>query len=131
MKHSLFQGKYPIVTLEVAKDATRFGDVDAIIHHLKGCIDAHGVARYLGEFDHLAHTQALPTGEIDSSIQAAKHVMFCFGTKLNTAEVLAVRPRSIGVAEQDGSFVISYMEAPMPPANEAMQRWVGAIAEAG
>jgi hypothetical protein len=129
MKHSLLQGKYPIVTLDVAKDQTRFDTVDAIIDYLKACIDAHEVARYLGEFDHLAHTQALPTGEIASDIKAAKHVMFCFGSKLPNAEVLAVRPRSIGVADQGDRFVITFMEAPMPPANEAMQRWVGAIPE--
>ena len=37
--------------------------------------------------------------------------------------MLAVRPRSIGVAETTRGFVISFMEAPMPIANAAMEDW--------
>jgi hypothetical protein len=38
--------------------------------------------------------------------------------------VLAVRPRAIGVADMGDRFVLSFMEAPMQPANEAMEAWV-------
>jgi hypothetical protein len=38
--------------------------------------------------------------------------------------VLAVRPRSIGVADMGDKFVVSFMEAPMKPANDAMEMWV-------
>lgn len=42
-------------------------------------------------------------------------------------EVLAVRPRSIGIADMGDHFVISFMDAPMKPANDAMQAWALAL----
>ena len=33
-------------------------------------------------------------------------------------------PRAIGVADVGDKFVLSSMEAPMPPANLAMESWV-------
>jgi hypothetical protein len=40
---------------------------------------------------------------------------------------MAVRPRSNGVVEQTDRFVISFLEAPMPLANNVMEAWVKAI----
>jgi len=56
-------------------------------------------------------------------------IVFCFGTHLPNAQVMAVRPRSIGVVDQGDRFVISFLEAPMPLANNAMDAWVKAIAD--
>ena len=36
-------------------------------------------------------------------------------------------PRSIGIADLGDRFVISFMDAPMKPANEAMQAWALAL----
>ncbi|WP_462320082.1 DUF6858 family protein [Halochromatium sp.] len=129
MKQILLQEKYPIYALEVNKNETRFTDAESIIAYLKECINAHEIARYIGEFDHLAHTQALPNGQIAEGIESAKHILFCFGSKLPEPHVMAVRPRSIGVVDQGDRFTVTYLEAPMPPANEAMERWVKAIIE--
>ncbi|WP_414718902.1 DUF6858 family protein [Sulfuricella sp.] len=35
-----------------------------------------------------------------------------------------MRPRSIGVADLADRFVVSFLEAPMKPANESMKAWV-------
>jgi hypothetical protein len=43
--------------------------------------------------------------------------------------MLSVRPRSIGIAEYEDRFVISFLEAPMPLANTAMESWVKAIVQ--
>ena len=51
-------------------------------------------------------------------------MIFCFGFALPNPQVLAMRPRSIGVADLGGKFVLSFMEAPMKPANEAMEALV-------
>lgn len=59
---------------------------------------------------------------------AAGNVVFCFGTALSKAAMLFIRPHSIGVAEYDRRFVISFLEAPMPMANEAMESWAKSIA---
>lgn len=109
MKQTLLQEKYPIYTLEVSKEETRFADAESIIAYLKDCIDAHEVARYIGEFDHLAHTRALPAGQIAEGIESARHILFCFGTKLLDPHMMAVRPRSIGVVDQGERFVVTFL----------------------
>jgi hypothetical protein len=128
MNPETLRQQYPIRTLEVSKEATSLSSADAVIGFLKACIAEHPVARYIGEFDHLAHTHALAEHEVGEDITQAKHVLFCFGSKLPHPEVMAVRPRSIGVVEQGERLVLSYLITPMAPANEAMARWVEAAA---
>ena len=127
MKQSLLQEKYPVYTLEIEKDETTYGYIDEIMDYLRGCIDGHKVAQHIGDFDHYAHTTALEGGQIQEGMTAAKNIVFCFGTALPRADMLAVRPRSIGVAEYADRFIISFLEAPMPLANEAMENWVKKI----
>ncbi len=43
---------------------------------------------------------------------------------LPSADPMSVRPRSIGVTEFADKFVVNFMEAPNPIANEAMDSWV-------
>ncbi len=81
---------------------------------------------YIASFDHLAHTRAIG-GEVAPEIVAATNVVFCFGHALPNPQVLAVRPRSIGIADLGDKFVISFMDAPMKPANDAMQAWALAL----
>ena len=57
-------------------------------------------------------------------------MIFCFGHALPNAEVLAVRPRSIGIADLGDHFVVSFMDAPMKPANDAMLSWALALRNA-
>jgi hypothetical protein len=127
MKQTLLQAKYPVYTLEVTKPECRFADIDAIITHLRDCVEGHKIAKMIAEFDHIAHTSDLPEGEIASDILAAKHIVFCFGTHLPNPQVMAVRPRSIGVVDMGDRFVVSFLEAPMPLANNAMEGWVKAL----
>jgi len=128
MKEITVFEKYPVFTLEITKDETSYKTVDEILAYLKSQIDVHPVATYIGEFDHYAHTNSLSEGEIAEEILAAKNILCCFGKVLPAPEVLAVRPRSIGVAELDDRYVVSFMEAPNPGANSAMAQWVEGIA---
>ena len=66
--------------------------------YLKNKIETHPIATYIGEFDHYAHTASLSEGKISEAIKNAKNIICCFGKVLPKPEVLAVRPRSIGVA---------------------------------
>ena len=127
MKHTLLQEKYPVFTLEVEKQETSLHSVDQIIDHLKQRIDEHKVARFIAIFDHFAHTSALEDGQIGEEILDAKNIVFCFGIALPNPQVMAVRPRSIGVVETANSFIITFMEAPMPVANVAMEEWARSI----
>ncbi len=124
MKQMTILEKYPVFTLEIQKSETSYQTIDAIFAYLKTQIEAHPVATYIGEFDHYAHTMSLSDGKVAEGILAAKNIICCFGKVLPKPEVLAVRPRSIGVAEYKDRFVISFMEAPNPDANKAMESWV-------
>ncbi|HEX9803753.1 MAG TPA: hypothetical protein VGB35_10875 [Gammaproteobacteria bacterium] len=130
MKQTLLQEKYPIYSLELAKDETSLANVEAIIDYLRQKVEAHPAARFIAVFDHYGHTSALPNGEISPDIVDAKNLVFCFGIKLPSPQVLAVRPRSIGVTETKSGYVINFLEAPMPEANAMMEEWVKSIAEA-
>jgi len=127
MKQSLLQEKYPVYTLEMEKSETEYRNTDEIMSYLKTNIENHRITCYIGEFDHYAHTTSLEEGTLQEGIIAAKNIVFCFGIALPKPEMLAVRPRSIGVAEYEDRFVISFLEAPMPMANDTMEKWVKAI----
>ena len=127
MKQVLLQEKFPIFKLEVDKTETPFKSSQELVDHFKKLIDEHKVTRYIGEFDHYSHTKGLEGGEIAEGIIDARNVVFCFGTKLPKAEMLAVRPRSIGIAETETGFTISFMEAPMALANDTMEIWVKGV----
>ncbi len=124
MKQSLLREKHPLFVLELERSECRFGSTGQIIAYRKGCIEDHPAARFIAVFDHQAHTQSLPQGRLDPSILAAQNIVFCFGIALRDPRVLGLRPRSIGVAETERGFVISFLEPPMPIANAAMEHWV-------
>ncbi|NTW46922.1 MAG: hypothetical protein HGB16_02150 [Chlorobaculum sp.] len=126
MKQTLLQEKYPIYILELDKEETSYSSVDEIIAYYRQQIEEHPFAMLIGEFDHHGHISGID-GVIDEGISAAKNIVFCFGKELMNPKMLAVRPRSIGVAEMGGHFVISFLEAPMPAANTTMEEWTLAL----
>ncbi|MDP3639231.1 MAG: hypothetical protein Q8R51_17805, partial [Azonexus sp.] len=69
-------------------------------------------------------------GPIVEGMTAAVDIIFCFGFAIPNPQMLAVRPRSIGIADMGDKFVISFMEAPMQPANQAMEAWTLALRNA-
>ena len=127
MTEKLFKEKYPIHMIEIAKSEMITNDMGAITAHYIDKVEKHPVATYIGIFDHYAHTSSLTDSTIAEDILDAKNVMLCFGKELTSPEVLAVRPRAIGIAEMKESFVISFLEAPNPAANEAMINWTKAL----
>lgn len=127
MKQILLQEKFPVFKLEVNKSETEFKSAQELINYFKRLIDDHDVTRFIGEFDHYSHTKGLPGGQVDESIIDARNIVFCFGTQLPKAEILALRPRSIGIAETLDQFIVSFMEAPMALANDTMEAWVKSI----
>lgn len=123
MEQRIVYERYPIFTLDVPKSETDLTSIEALAGHFRSHIEAHHCARFIAVFDHFAHTRALPEGEINPTILDAKNVVFCFGMSIPNPEILALRPRSIGLAELSDRFVISFLEPPMPLANAAMERW--------
>ncbi len=127
MQQSLTREEFSLFSLEIEKPETDLKSVDEIVNHFKNLIEADPAAKYIATFDHYSHTSQLPNGQISEEIKAASNILFCFGFTLPTPEVMAVRPRSIGVAELKNSFFITFMEAPMPVANTAMENWAKSI----
>ncbi|NTU93307.1 MAG: hypothetical protein HGB29_05290 [Chlorobiaceae bacterium] len=127
MNQTLLHEKYPIYILELEKSETSCRSVDDIIAYYGQNIDAHPIATCVGVFDHYSHTSALSDGNISDDILAAKNIVFCFGKEIMNPKALAIRPKSIGVAELVNSFIISFLEAPNPAANEAMESWTLAL----
>jgi hypothetical protein len=127
MKQMLLQEKFPIFKLEVDKSETEYKTAQDVINYFKQLIDDHDVTRFIAEFDHYSHTKGLVNGHVDEEIIDARNIVFCFGTQLPAAEMLAVRPRSIGIAETLNKIIVSFMEAPMALANDTMEFWVKSL----
>ena len=126
MKQLHFQEKYPITVVDIAKTETRYTSAEQIADYFKDCIEKTPRVSYIATFDHLTHSRAID-GDVSPDIHAAINVLFCFGHALPNPQVLAVRPRSIGIADMGDRFVVSFMDAPMKPANDAMQAWALAL----
>lgn len=126
MQQKIFKEKYHIYEIVYKKEELEFNLVDEIIDILKQKIEAHPVISYIAIFDQYNHTSSIG-GEINPNIIAAKNIVFCFGKELPTPEVLAVRPRSIGVCETKDSFILNFLEAPNDAANETMEAFVKSL----
>lgn len=129
MKQTLLQEKYPVYVAEISKTETRHVTVEDVIAYFKDKIAANPKVKFIGVFDHYAHTTQIG-GTIAPEIKAAAEVIFCFGIALPNPLVLAVRPRSIGIADLGDKFVVTFLEAPMAPANEAMEAWTKGLRNA-
>jgi hypothetical protein len=127
MKKTIFMDKYPVFTLEVNKNETTFKSVSEILEYYKDLVDGHKIAQFIAVFDHFAHTTALG-GEINSEILDAKNIVFCFGAALPNTKMLAARPRSVGVAELEKSFMIEFIEAPNEQLHSVMEQWAKSVA---
>ncbi len=117
----------PLVAIELPKRDAAVRTIDDIIEHLQKRIAAHHCARFIGVFDHYAHTRGLQDGEIAPEIVDARNVVFCFGMAIPHPTALATRPRSIGICELADRFVVSFLEAPMPIANVAIEVWLAEL----
>jgi hypothetical protein len=127
VQRSLLQDKYPIYSLQIPKAKCRFDSIEGILGHLKACVEAHPFAVFISTFDHYSHTKSLADGEMAPDIKDARNFIFCFGHKLPSPQMLAMRPRAIGVAETQDAYHLSFLEAPMAFANEAMESWVKGV----
>ncbi len=125
----LFQDKFPARLRKFKKSELRFRTLDELCDYFRDQVEKHTFARYIGTFDHYSHTTDLGDGVIGPGIIDAKIVLFCFGKKLKSPEILSVRPRAIGICETDSQFIISFLEAPSSTVTETMERWVDEAAE--
>jgi hypothetical protein len=126
MKKTIFMEKYPICTIEIKKNKTTYTTIVEVVEHLKSLVDNHKIAAYIATFDNYSHTTKL-NGAINPNIKDAQYLIFCFGSAIPNTQILAVRPRSIGIAELDDSFMIEFLEAPKEELTILMQTWANSI----
>ena len=122
MKKTQFMDKYPVHSLELQKSNIKQTNIVEIIEYFKDKIQAHPIAKFIAVFDHYAHTKEL-NGEINPSIIDAQNLIFCFGPAIPNTKILAVRPRSIGIAELEDKFVIEFIESPKEQIHQIMEEW--------
>lgn len=127
MQQKVFKEKYHIFEIEYKKEEVSYNNVDEIIQAIQTKIQDHPIINFISIFNQYKHTQSLSNGVINPAIKDAKNIIFCFGVELPTPEVLAVRPRSIGVCELEDSYVVNFLEAPNESANESMQQIVKSL----
>ena len=127
MNRTVLADMYLVHTQEINKTNTTYTSVQEIETFLKAQMEAHPIATYISTFDHYAHTNNLEGGMIPGDIKASINVMCCFGMAIPSAIFMAVKPMAIAVVETTNSFVLSFIEAPAPSAQQAMESWVVAI----
>ena len=127
MNRTVLSDMYLVNTQEISKANTNYTSVQEIETFLKAQIAADPTAIYIATFDHYAHTASLEGGMIPGDIKASINVMCCFGIAIPSAVFMAVKPMSIAVVETTNSFVLSFIQAPAPSAQKAMETWVESI----
>ncbi len=123
MKHVTIQEQCPVYVEEIGFDETPYQSVDEIIDALRAKIEADPGIVYISTFDHYEYTASLPGGRIAPEIKAAKNLIFCFGPMIPNPYIMALKPRSMGIAQTNEGFVITFSEAPLPIANKVMALW--------
>lgn len=126
MQKKMFKETYPVFSLEFAKSKSKFDSVTAILDYLFEQIEIDLKAVNIARFDHFSHTKGIK-GEIGEGIVDSQNIIFCFGLQLPSADPVAVRPRSIGVTDMGDRFIVNFMEAPNPIANDSMKAWVKSL----
>jgi hypothetical protein len=126
MQQKLAMGRYPILTTEISKNNTKYATVDDIISFFKEKIEENPMTGYVGTFDHHTHTSSIG-GQIPAEMKDIKNIVFCFGPQIPNTDIVAIRPRSIGVIEFEGHFVVNFMEAPGAMPNQTMMQWVAEL----
>lgn len=129
MNKTVIAEKYLVNTITIPKNKTNFKTVIEIEEYIKEEINKDKIATYISTFDHFAHTKSIG-GMIPGDILASINVQCCFGMAIPSAEFMAIKPMSIAVVEKTESFVLSFIEAPAPSVQQAMESWVEAIKNA-
>jgi len=127
MTKTTFMEKYPVFSLQINKNETKFKSINEIVAHFEQLIQNHPIAKFIAVFDHYEHTASIQESTISPEIKDAKNVIFCFGKQLPNAKMLAVRPRSVGICEFEESFEINFLEVPNEQLHSVVENWAKSV----
>lgn len=128
MKEVKLMGEYPVYQTELPKSKTSCKTIDDVIAKLREMMDASGLTVFIAIYDDYGRTHAI-NGPIGEGIEGAKELLFCFGESLPFPEALALRPRSIGIADMGDHFFITFLKSPEVYAMADVVLWVKALAD--
>jgi len=128
MTKAIFLEKYPVNSLIIQKSNIKYTNIDDILNYFKKKIDEHNIAVFISEFNNYLHTKSI-NGEINPDILDARVIIFCFGKQIPKPEILALRPRTIGIAELKDSFAFEFLDAPNENLQKVMEDWVKDLAK--
>lgn len=127
MKKIQLLEKYPVYTLELKKSEIKQKNAKEVFDFFKSKIDAHPVASYIAEFDHMKHTKSLADGKVCDGMIDARNIIFCFGKEIPNGKILAVRPRSIGICEFSDHIELSFLEVPNENLQKVVEGWISEL----
>jgi len=123
MKRTILLNTHPMYSIEFLKSEIKYSNINEIIEHFKRKIEDNQYGIFITTFDHYAHTKNI-NGEILDTIVNARNLLFCFGETIKNIEILAFRPKSIAICELQDSFILEFLETPMPEINLWIQSWI-------
>lgn len=102
--------------------------IDDVIAKLREQMDASGLTVFIAIYGDYGRTHAI-NGPIGKGIKGAKKLLFCFGERLPYPQALAIRPRSIGIADMGDHFFITFLKSPEVYAMADVLQWVKTLAD--
>jgi hypothetical protein len=126
MQQKQFKDKYPVFYKDFLKNECSLQSVVEFLDYFQDKIERHERAAFIARFDHYSHTKEV-NGDINPDIKNVQNIIMCFGWEIPSPDPIAVRPRSIGITEMEDKFVVNFMEAPNPVAQQTLIDWVNDI----
>ena len=127
MQQKIINEKFPVYYQEIMKGSTPYRNIAEIIDALKAGLAKNPSSQIIAVFDLHDHVQKRG-GKIADSIFGAQTLLFCVANAIPHADIVALRPRSIGVTEFADRFVLNFLEVPAQPVTDAMLALVDAVA---
>ncbi len=118
----MLNGRYPAMIPELEKSDRICQTVEDVGDYFRARIAENPKTQFIGVFDHFAHTRKIGGDWGGKSIREfARRRASSSASRSPHPQILALRPRSTGVADMGDRFVVSFMEAPVQRANVAME----------
>ena len=114
MKKMILKDLYPIMKTEFKKSELKdWVKLDDIINAFVEKITQK--AKLINIFDHYTWSKETnPEADIYDWIIWAKNIVFCGWVDISVPEMLAIKPRSISIAEFEDKFFITMLQVPKP-----------------
>ncbi len=130
MEKKIINEEFPIYYKEIAKRDTSYKHIGEIIAALQTRLADNPSAQVIAVFNLYDHVR-MRDGQVADEILGAQNLLFCVANAIPNSDLVALRPRSIGLTEFADRFVLNFMEAPAHPVTETMRTLIEAVVRDG